>query len=160
MADLEIPGVHDQAERRPDSDPDPVHHAVPDPDEFEHERPQLQLLARMNFVQAAGRVDVGLLEFVPDDSQGEGRAENRRIDLFQQKRQGPDVVLVGVGQDDSGYQRAVSFDVVHVRDDEIDPEHVILRKHQAGIDEEKGRAVLENHHVEADLAETAQGYDL
>jgi hypothetical protein len=110
-------------------------------------------------MQTAWRHNVEFFEFVLNDSQGEGRGEDRGVDLFQQKRQGPDVVFMSVGQDNTGYQRTVFFHVVHVRDNIIDTQHIIFRKHQARVHNEQRCAVLENHHVEADLSETAQGND-
>ena len=45
--DFEIAGVDDHAERRGDGQRDAAHDGVRDVDEFDRERPQLQLVARL-----------------------------------------------------------------------------------------------------------------
>ena len=49
------------------------------------------------------------------------------------------------------------FDVGDVGDDEVDAEHLLVGEHEAGVDGDHVVAVLEQHHVLADLAETAEG---
>ena len=51
------------------------------------------------------------------------------------------------------------LDVADVRDDEVDAEHLLFGEHEAGVDGDHVVAVLEQHHVLADLAETAEGDD-
>ena len=159
VVDFEISRVHDQPQRSVDGNADPVDHAVSDTDELQFEGAELQPLLGMDFVQLAGVQHVVLVELMPHQTEGKGRAEHRSVGYFQQVGQRADVILVGVGQHDSGDQRTVFLYVIQIRDDEIDTQHVVFRKHQPGIDDKQRRAVLEDHHIETNFTEPAQGND-
>ncbi len=87
---------------------------------------------------------------------GQRRAEDRRLNPTQHVGQAANVVLVAVGEEDRLELLAVLFDVSNVRDHEVDAEHLLLREHEAGIDGDHVVAVLEQHHVLADLSQTAK----
>ena len=67
------------------------------------------------------------------------------------------MVLVAVRDEDRLELLAVLLDVANVRDHEVDAEHLLVREHEARVDGDHVVAVLEQHHVLADLTETAEG---
>jgi len=70
------------------------------------------------------------------------------------------VILVHVrDQDGQDVQVCPPHQVLKVRDDIVDSQHVVLREHQAGVDDDGVIAVLDRHHVFADLPQATQGDD-
>ena len=67
------------------------------------------------------------------------------------------MVFVGMGENHACNFRLSLFEVRHVGDHIIDPQHVVFRKHQTGIDNKQRVAVFKNHHIEADFSQPAQG---
>ncbi len=51
-------------------------------------------------------------------------------------------------------------EIAYVGNDQIDAQKIGARKHQAAIDSDGGVAVFDQHHVEAELAQTTERYDL
>src|SRR5690606_1657549 len=72
-------------------------------------------------------------------------------------RQAADVVLVSMGEEDGFELFAIRLDVGDVRDDEVDAEHILFREHEPGINGDHVVATFQEHHVLADLTETAEG---
>ena len=66
------------------------------------------------------------------------------------------MVLVAVGEEDRQQLPLRLQQVGDVGDDQVDPEHVLLREHEAGVDYQDLALVLERPHVDADLAKAAQ----
>jgi hypothetical protein len=68
------------------------------------------------------------------------------------------MVLVAVRE----HERAdpVLLQLPQVGDDEVHPQQLGLREHDAGIDEDGGVAAGDHHHVHAELAEATQRDDL
>ena len=99
------------------------------------------------------------LQLHADQPVRERRRVHGHVDLAQDVRQRAGVVLVAVRDEDRAQVLAVLDDVADVRDDEVDAEHVLGREHEAAVDGDDVVAVLEQHHVLADLAETAERDD-
>ena len=66
------------------------------------------------------------------------------------------MVLVRVREHDATQLRPVLLEVRDVRDDEVDAQHLLVREHQARVDDDHVVALLDGHHVLADLADTAE----
>ena len=66
------------------------------------------------------------------------------------------VVLMRVREEDAAHLRLVVLQVGDVGDDEVDAEHLLVGEHQAGVDDDHVVALLDGHHVLADLANTAE----
>jgi len=66
------------------------------------------------------------------------------------------VVFVAVAEEDAEHLSLAVEQVRDVGQDEVDAEHVLLRKHQAGVDHQDLLLPLESPHVDADLAEAAE----
>ena len=91
-----------------------------------------------------------------EQAQGQPRAEDWDVQLLQRKRQAADVVFVAVGEEDAQHFAAAVQQVGDVRKDEVDAEHVFLRKHEARVDDDDLALPLQRPHVDADLAEAAE----
>jgi hypothetical protein len=79
--------------------------------------------------------------------------------LGKDERQGADVVLVSMS-DQNAPDVVGAFDQIgDVGDDEVYPEHTLFGKLDPAIDDDNIVAVLQGHHVFADFPETSQGND-
>ena len=94
-----------------------------------------------------------------DQRQGQPGAVHRHVDLLEQVGQRAHVVLVAVGEDDAQHAVLVLHDVGEVGQHQIDAEHLVVGEHEAGVDDENGVAVLQDHHVLADGPQSPEGYD-
>ncbi len=86
-----------------------------------------------------------------------GRAVHGQPNFAQEIGEGADVVLVAVREDDRAKALALGERVGEVGDDVVDPGQFVVREHQPAVDGEEVVAGLDEHHVEADLAEAAEG---
>ena len=70
------------------------------------------------------------------------------------------MVLVAVGQENAPELVLVLHDVAHVRHHQVDAVHVVLGEAEAAVHDDHVLAVFKDGHVLADLAKSAEGYDL
>ena len=123
------------------------------------ERPDVDLVARFEADQRVV-VELVLLDLVAEQPAGQGRGIDRDAgELRQHVRQGADVVLVGMGDQERLDVGAPFLQVGDVGDDQVDPEHLLVGEHQAAVDHDDLVAVLEDVHVLADLAHPAERDD-
>ena len=80
----------------------------------------------------------------------------RSLRFAQQVGQGPDVVLVGVGEHDRVYVTQPFPHRAEVGQDQVHTRLRVLREQHATVDDEQPARVLEDSHVAADLPEAAQ----
>src|SRR5262249_9809469 len=80
-------------------------------------------------------------------------------ELVQQARQRADVVLVAVRQDNAAQQTGVVAQIGEVGEEEVDAQSRALGKEDPAVDRHGGTLGLDQHHVEADLAETTERND-
>ena len=105
-------------------------------------------------------VELVLLDLVAEQAAGERRGVDRHArELGQDVRQGADVVLVGMGDQERLDVGAALLEVGDVGDDEVDPEHLLVGEHEAAVDDDDLVAVLEDVHVLADLPHPAERDD-
>jgi hypothetical protein len=97
-----------------------------------------------------------LAQALGDQRQGERGAVDGHRNLAEQIRQGADVVLVAVRQDDGAEGLAPGKRVGEIRDHVVDARQLVVREHEPAVDREQVLAGLDQHHVEADLAETSE----
>ncbi len=153
---LEVSGVDDGADRAPDGEPDAVHDRVGDAERLHGETAQLEPLAR------AERPEVGLLreavlaQAIGHERQRERSAVDRDREVAEQVRKRADVILVAVGQHHSAKRLALAEKIGEIGDDVVDPQHLVIGKHEAAVHGDQILAELDQHHVEADLAEPTQ----
>ncbi len=97
-----------------------------------------------------------LFKLVPYHSQRKGGSENGSVDIPKQVRQRTDVVFMGMGQNDSQNFGFVLPDIIHVRNNKINTQHVVFGKHQARVNNDKAVDILNDHHIEANFSQPAQ----
>ena len=69
------------------------------------------------------------------------------------------MILVTVREDDAADPVSLREEIGHLGQDEIDPQHLLLGKHQAGINDQNVLLGFEEGHVHPDLAQPPQGDD-
>ncbi len=158
LVDLEVPGVHHDAARRPDGKRDAVRHAVRHPQELDRKRSDRDALPRLHPDQPGPGLLVRLIEPLLNERQGESRPVHRPFDVGQHVGHGADVVLVAVCQHEGG--DGERFQWTEIRDDQVDPQQLRLWKAHAGIDKDRGLPAGDDHHVHPELANPAEGDDL
>ena len=101
-----------------------------------------------------------LLQLVFNQSDGQLCRINRNIDFPQDIRQSTDMILVAMGNDKAFYLLNVVFQIGHIRDYQVDPQHVVLRKGQTTIHDNNTVFILEGSNIHSDLLKAAQRNDL
>ena len=90
---------------------------------------------------------------------GQLRSVNRNVELGQDVGQGPDVVLVPVGDQDSPHPVDIASQVGDVGDDQVYPRHVLSGKLYPAIDDDDVAVAFQGHHVLANFPQASQGND-
>ena len=99
-----------------------------------------------------------LAEPLGDQRERQRRAEDGHARLPEQVGQRADMVLVAVGQEDGAEAVPLGERVGEVGDHAVDAgQFVGVGEHEPAVDRDEIVAGLDEHHVEADLAEPAQG---
>ena len=160
LIDLEIARVHDRPGRARDRERHAARHAVRDPDELDDERPDGHLVPRPDRLEAILRVDAVLHELWLDQRKGHRRAVDRTVEERQHVGDAADVILVAVRQHERLHLVATCLEIGKVRDDQVHPQLIGLREHDAGIDEDGRFLPRDGHHVHAELAEAPERNDL
>ncbi len=93
-----------------------------------------------------------------DEGEREWSAVDRPLHSLENVRHGADVVLVPVREHDG--RDLVLLKLPKVRNDEVDPEELRFGEHHAGVDEDRGVAAGDDHHVHAELAQPPEGHKL
>ena len=159
VVELEVARVDDGADRRSKRDAHRVRDRVTDPEGHDLERADVDLVARLERDQRIV-VELVLLDLVAEQAAGQRRGVDRHAgELGQHVRQCADVVLVGMGDQERLDVGASFLEVGDVGDDQVDPEHLLVREHQAAVDHHDLVAVLEDEHVLADLPHPAERDD-
>src|SRR3954447_21481924 len=158
LVHLEVARVQHDAGGGADRDAERVGDGVVDGEELAAERPQL-LGATLADLEGVRR-DPVLLQLALDQRQCEAGPDERHVGLLaQQIRDTADVVLVTVRQHDRFDVVPAVAQVGEVREDQVDARLVGLGEQDTAVDDQQPAGVLEDGHVAADLAETAEGDD-
>jgi hypothetical protein len=67
------------------------------------------------------------------------------------------MIFVTMGQEDRANLVPVIDKIGHIRYNQINPQHIILRKGETGIENDDVIAILENGHILADFTQAAKG---
>ena len=67
------------------------------------------------------------------------------------------MILVAVGQDDRAERFTPAEHIREIGDDVVDTGELVVGEHESAVDRDQVLAGLDQHHVEADLAETSRG---
>ena len=156
--DLEVPAVDDAAHGRFHAQAETFGNGMAYGEEMEGHVAQDHLVAGLHRAQLHPVQQLVLPELVLHQGQGEiGAVDARAAQLGHQPRQGPDVVLVAVGQDDAQQFVTHAAHRTEMRDDHIHPQMEIIREHQAAVHHDHARGCLPQLAVETDLPQAAQG---
>ena len=158
--DLEVAGVDDDAHAGMDGEGHRVRDGVVDVDELHVELAHPDHLPGLHGDELGLLEQAVLLQLQLDEARGQPGAVHRHIHLAQHIGDGPDVVLVSVGDDQAPDAGLVLHQVCHVGDDQVDAVHVVAGKGHAAVHHDDLAAVLINRHILADLVETAKRDDL
>ncbi len=140
-----------------------VWNAVIDVDRVNGKSPELDGLAWHRFMcgQRTGHQTV-LLHFAHRDSQSESSTPDGRHVLsqfFEQIRQTADMVFVPMREDDADHAVPVLDEESRIRDYEVHAQHVVIREHQATVNDQQLAVVLEYPAVLSNLTYATQGDD-
>ena len=100
-----------------------------------------------------------LLELQPDQPGGEAGAVNGQVDLLEDIGDGPDVVLVAVGDEQAPQTGLVLHQIRHVRYHAVDAVHIVAGEGHAAVHHDHVLAILQDGDIFTDFVETAQGDD-
>jgi hypothetical protein len=152
--------VDHDAHRRIDGQADPIHDGMRHPDRLDAERAHLDAIAGSHRPQISALGQAVLAQLVGHQRQRHRRAVDGHLGLPQQIGHRPDVVLVAVGEEEGAEALALGQRVGKIGNDVVDAGHLVgIREHEPAVHGDQVVAELDQHHVEADLAEAAQGYE-
>ncbi len=117
VVDLPVARVHDGAEIGGNGQAVGLGDRVGDGDIVDLERADRDMAVQRHFGQAEV-IDAGLTQLFADQEGGERRGVHGRLDLVPQPAQGADMVLVGMGQDDT--QDGLALEEFGIGHDDLD----------------------------------------
>ena len=128
-------------------------------EELYPEGAQLKLRPRGDLLQRAPALQPVFAELAVHQTQGQPAPEDRDVQLAQQVRQGAHVVLVTVREQDAQHLLSVLHDVGEIREHQVDAQHLLVREHQPGVDDDERVTVFDDRHVLADGPQATKGDD-
>ncbi len=156
---LEIAGMHYQPHRGGDRQPHGVGNGMAHVEKLHAERSQWQNIARLDGMQFNLIQQVMLPQLHLGQAERQPCAVHGSIHVREDVGQRTDVVFVAVGEDDGPQLLPPLHHIGDIGNDDVNPQHVVLGEHETGVDEQHLFAVLDSHHVLADLAYTTQRND-
>jgi HD-GYP domain-containing protein (c-di-GMP phosphodiesterase class II) len=153
--------VEDSAAGRLEQDRDRVGDRVRDAHELDVERAQLDgRFLRVGLPQLRGAQQPVLVQLRLDEPERQPRRPHLlHARLPQDEREGTDVVLVPVGEQDRANRPLELGQVREVGQDQVDAEVLVTREREARVDDDRFTVGLVDGHVLADLAQAAQRDD-
>src|SRR6185312_16675695 len=134
LVDLPIAGVKDVTEGCLDQQPVALGNRVRQRNEADAKRAELDASASFDDVELYRAGQSLFLELAGDESRCERRREQGRAKLFGEIRQSADMILMSVGQHDSGEALLLVFDELQVGKDQLDPRIARVREGQSKVD--------------------------
>ena len=133
-----------------------VRDAVGDVNELRFEGAQFDDVTGLHLSQVRLLDEFVLAQLVLDETERQPAAVDRRIDFGKDVGQRADMVFVAVGQEEAEDFLLALRQVGHIRQHQVDAEHLLFGEHQAGIDDDDVFVVLQGHHVASDLAQSPE----
>ena len=118
--------------------------------------PSHDLVPRPVGAQVGALEHAMLGQAVLGDGERQRRAVHGHVEVAQEIRQRPDVVLVAMGQDHAAEGRAAIAEIGEVGDHVVHPGHLVVREQEPAVDGDHVVARLDQHHVEPDLAQPSE----
>ena len=119
-------------------------------DKLHVEAAELNVRARRCDVQLH-IAEVVLLELIRNQRHRQRRAIHRHIDLFEQIRQGTDVVLMAVCDDNTADAVLVFLNKCEIRNNRVDTGHFFVREGKAAVHDNHVVFALKQREILADL---------
>ena len=157
--DLEVPGVDQHAHAGVDGEGHGISDGVVDVDELHVELAHPDHLAGLHGDELGLLEQAVLLQLQLDEPRGEAGTVHGHVHLLEDVGNGPDVVLVAVGDEQAPDTPLVLHEVRDVGDHQVDAVHVPVREAHAAVHHDDLAAVLIDGHVLADLVEAAKRDD-
>jgi len=156
VVNLEVAGVDNQAQGQAYGQAHSVRDAVAHAEELHAKGPCLHRLARLHRFQSHVAQPV-LLQLEADETCCQARCVHWHVNGGEHVGQRAGVVLVSVGDENATDAVPVVLQIGDVRNDQVNTQHVRFWEHDAGVYDNDVLAILQGHHVLADLAQAAQG---
>ena len=154
-----IPAMHNQPQRRPDSQPNGIRDAVTHVIRFHLERPQMHHISRFHRLELDTLFQIApQLHF--DQATCQFRRVDRRSELLQEMRQRADVILMPVRDHDATDTIFLALQIAIVGDNVIHAWHIAFREHHPDVNDQDVTPVFQGHHILTNFPQTAQGNDL
>ncbi len=151
-----IAGLNDEPFGRFDTQTDRVGDGVAHMEKVNGEWADADLFTCFDGIQRCRFQHTAPFQLDFDQADGERCAVNGRLDLLQQVMDGADVILVAVRDDNRFDFVPAAAQVLEIRDDIVNAEHIIVREHTTGIHDDDGILVLIEHQVAANLSHSPQ----
>ncbi len=147
MVELEVAHVNDQAGCGSDAQRDTIRNGVANVDILDGERSQFGGVAGLYGLDLHLVLHIVACQLGFDQAACQGSGVNRRVDIVGQVLNRADMVLVPVGDEDAEHLARAFAQILEVRDDVIDPEHVVVREHDPRVDNNDLPTKFVGHHV-------------
>ena len=157
--DLKVAGVDNGAHAGVDGEGHGVGYGMVHMDELHLELARPDGAARLHSDDLGGVQQAMLLKLQLDEPGGKAGAVDRHIHLLENIGNGPDVVLMAVGDEQAPEAVVILDQVADIGNDAIDAVHIVAGEGHAAVHYDDLAAVFVGGHVFADLIETAQGDD-
>src|SRR4051794_40441761 len=113
-----------------------IHQAMRYPDRLNRERPNGELVLRLNLYQLGLVQQLVFFQLAFDIGQGKFGGVDRHIQFAQNPRKSTDVVFMTVGENDAANALPVLHEVGDIGNHDIHAKQLSFGKHQAGIDDD------------------------
>ena len=124
--------------------------------EFYHHLTQFHFFTGHYCMSCSGIQHFVFSQFIFQKTQSQQCTKHRYIQLFQDVRQCTDMVFVTMGQHDTSDFFDIFCQIGHIRDHQVDTQHIILRESQTAVDDDDIIAIFQHSHIFTDLFQTTQ----
>jgi hypothetical protein len=157
--DLEVPRVDEHPIPASQDIPEPARDAVANRERLHIEIPDGESSAPLDRLEPRDVTETMFFEPVPQKAESQRSAVHGNVEILQQERDRPDVVLVSVREQERPEPVGDLPETAEIGDDEVDPQHCFVGEHEARVHEDGGLAIVEQQGVEPEFAQSPQGDD-
>jgi hypothetical protein len=157
--DLEVPRVDEHPVPASQDIPEPARDAVANRERLHVEISYGESTAPRNRLEPRDVTETMFFEPVPQKTESQRSAVHGNVEILQQERDRADVVLVSVREQERPEPVGDILETSEIGDDEVYPQHCVVREHKARVHEDGGLAVVEQQGVEPEFAQSPQGDD-
>ena len=154
---FKVAGVDTNACRTLDGEGHRIRNGVVHMDKLHAEPPRLDQISRLTGNELGLAQQAVLLQLQFDEPSGHAGSVDGGVHRPQDIGQGPNVVLVAVGDEDTANLVLIFDKIGHVRDDHVDAVHIVIGEPHAAVHHDNVAAILVYSKVLSDFIEAAQG---